>query len=112
MTCPKINYNHREDIDMIFVTFKIKSGDSEYLEHSWFNNYSMAHYEDSKSITDKDMIEQTYGEGRSTEDFEENFNEDTNTYEDYDNAWITVHKVQELSIQALNILSQLGVLYK
>ena len=95
---------------MLFVTFKIKSGDSEYFEHSWFNNYSIAHYEDAKSITDKDMILETY---TGEDDYmEENFNEDTNTYENYNNDWITVHKVQELSIQALNILSKLGVLYR
>ena len=97
---------------MLFVTFKIKSGDSEYFEYSWFNNYSIAHYEDAKSITDKDMIEQTYAEGRSTRDFEENFNEDTNTYEDYNNDWITVHKVQEMTEKELDVLSKLGVLYR
>ena len=98
---------------MLFVTFKIKSGDSEYFEHSWFNNYSIAHYEDAKSITDKDMILETYiGDVDLHHYVEENFNEDTNTYENHNNDWITVHKVQELSIQALNILSKLGVIYK
>ena len=95
---------------MIFVTFKIKSGDSEYFEYSWFNNYSIAHYEDAKSITDKDMILETY---TGEDDYmEENFNEDTDTYEDDHNNWITVYKVQELSRQALNILTKLGVLYR
>ena len=95
---------------MIFVTFKIKSGDSEYFEHSWFNNYSIAHYEDAKSITDKDMILETY---TGEDDYmEENFNEDTNTYEDYNNDWITVHKVQEMTEKELDVLSKLGVLYR
>ena len=95
---------------MIFVTFKIKSGDSEYFEHSWFNNYSIAHYEDAKSITDKDMILETY---TGEDDYmEENFNEDTNTYEDYNNDWITVHKVQEMTEKELDVLSKLEVLYR
>ena len=95
---------------MIFVTFKIKSGDSEYFEYSWFNNYSIAHYEDAKSITDKDMILETY---TGEDDYmEENFNKDTNTYEDYNNDWITVHKVQEMTEKELDVLSKLGVLYR
>jgi len=95
---------------MLFVTFKIKSGDSEYFEHSWFNNYSIAHYEDAKSITDKDMILETY---TGEDDYmEENFNEDTNTYEDYNNDWITVHKVQEMTEKELDVLSKLEVLYR
>ena len=95
---------------MLFVTFKIKSGDSEYFEYSWFNNYSIAHYEDAKSITDKDMILETY---TGEDDYmEENFNEDTNTYEDYNNDWITVHKVQEMTEKELDVLSKLGVLYR
>jgi len=99
---------------MLFVTFKIKSGDSEYFEHSWFNNYSIAHYEDAKSITDKDMILETYVVGQiELEDYvEENFNEDTNTYEDYNNDWISVHKVQEMTEKELDVLSKLGVLYR
>ena len=95
---------------MLFVTFKIKSGDSEYFEYSWFNNYSIAHYEDAKSITDKDMILETY---TGEDDYmEENFNEDTNTYEDYNNDWITVHKVQEMTEKELDVLSKLEVLYR
>jgi len=96
---------------MLFVTFKIKSGDSEYFEYSWFNNYSIAHYEDAKSITDKDMILETYTGG---DDYMEygNFNEDTNTYEDYNNDWITVHKVQEMTEKELDVLSKLEVLYR
>ena len=99
---------------MLFVTFKIKSGDSEYFEYSWFNNYSIAHYEDAKSITDKDMILETYVVGQiELEDYvEENFNEDTNTYEDYNNDWITVHKVQEMTEKELDVLSKLEVLYR
>jgi hypothetical protein len=97
---------------MLFVTFKIKSGDSEYFEHSWFNNYSIAHYEDAKSITDKDMIEQTYTEGRSTEDFEENFNEETNVYTDFDDDTIAVHRVQEMTEKELDVLVKMGVLYR
>jgi hypothetical protein len=56
MTHLKINYNHREDIDMIFVHFIIDNDGIEYHDYSWFKDYGLAHYEDSKSITDKDMI--------------------------------------------------------
>jgi len=105
-------YNHREDIDMLFVKFKIDNGGIEYFDYSWFNNYSITHYEDAKSITDKDMIEQTYGEGRSTEDFEENFDKENNTYTDYDDDVIAVHRVQEMTEKELDVLSKLGVLYR
>ena len=95
---------------MLFVTFKIDNGGIEYFDYSWFNNYSIAHYEDAKSITDKDMILETY---TGEDDYmEENFNEDTNTYEDYNSDWITVHKVQEMTEKELDVLSKLGVLYR
>ena len=97
---------------MLFVKFKIDNGGIEYFDYSWFNNYSIAHYEDAKSITDKDMIEQTYGEGRSTEDFEENFDKENNTYTDYDDDVIAVHKVQEMTEKELDVLVKLGVLSK
>ena len=96
---------------MIFVTFKIQTGEHDHFDYSWFDNYSIAHYEDAKSITDKDMIRDVYND-EDVEIFNELFNDATDTYENYNNDWITVHKVQELSIQALNILSKLGVLYR
>ena len=99
---------------MLFVKFKIDNGGIEYFDYSWFNNYSIAHYEDAKSITDKDMILETYVVGQiELEDYvEENFNEDTNTYEDYNNDWISVHKVQEMTEKELDVLSKLEVLYR
>ena len=99
---------------MLFVKFKIDNGGIEYFDYSWFNNYSIAHYEDAKSITDKDMILETYVVGQiELEDYvEENFNEDTNTYEDYNNDWISVHKVQEMTEKELDVLVKLGVLHR
>ena len=32
--------------------------------------------------------------------------------EDYNNDWITVHKVQEMTEKELDVLSKLGVLYR
>ena len=97
---------------MIFVKFTIDNGGVEYLDYAWFKDYGLAHYEDSKSITDKDMIEQTYGEGRSTEDFEENFNEETNVYTYYDDDTIAVHRVEEMTQKELDVLVKMGVLYR
>ena len=97
---------------MIFVHFIIDNDGIEYHDYSWFNNYSIAHYEDSKSITDKDMIEQTYAEGRSDEDFENNFDKKNNTYTDFDGDVIAVHRVQEMTEKELDVLVKLGVLSK
>ena len=97
---------------MIFVKFKIQYGDCEYFDYSWFKDYGEAHYENGESITDKDMIREVYGEGRSDEDFEENFDEDTNTYEDYDGDFISVYKVQEMTQKELDVLVKMGVLYR
>ena len=97
---------------MIFVKFKIQSGDYEYFDYAWFGDYGLAHYENGESITDKDMIRGVYGEGRSDEDFEDNFDEDTNKYTDYDDDVISVYKVQEMTQKELNVLSKLGVLYR
>ena len=97
---------------MIFVKFKIQYGDCEYFDYSWFKNYGEAHYENGESITDKDMIREVYGEGRSDEDFEDNFDEDTNTYEDYDGDFISVYKVQEMTEKELDVLVKKGVLYR
>ena len=97
---------------MIFVKFKIQYGDCEYFDYAWFGDYGLAHYENGESITDKDMIRGVYGEGRSDEDFEDNFDEDTNKYTDYDDDVISVYKVQEMTQKELNVLSKLGVLYR
>ena len=101
---------------MILVEFKIQSGDCERYEYSWYNNYSIAHYEDSKSITDKDMIQKVYGIDLEDEDnaeiFETYFDEDTNTYEDYNGDFISVYKVQEMTEKELDVLVKKGVLYR
>ena len=67
---------------MIFVKFKIQYGDCELYDYSWFKDYGKAHYENGEFITDKDMIREVYGE-EDEEIFEDNFDEDTNKYTDY-----------------------------
>jgi len=97
---------------MIFVTFTIDYGGYEYLDYAWFKDYGEAHYENGESITDKDIIRDVYGEGRSDEDFEENFNEETNVYTDYNDDTIAVHKVQEMTQKELDVLVKMGVLHR
>ena len=94
---------------MIFVTFTIDYGGYEYLDYAWFKDYGEAHYENGESITDKDIIQEVYGEGRGDEDFEENFNEETNVYTDYNDDTIAVHKVQEMTQKELDVLVKMGV---
>jgi len=97
---------------MIFVKFTIDYGGYEYFDYAWFKDYGEAHYENGESITDKDIIQEVYGEGRGDEDFEENFNKETNTYTDYNDDVISVYKVQEMTQKELNVLVKMGVLYK
>ena len=92
---------------MIFVKFKIQSGDYEYFDYSWFKDCGLAH---------KDMIRAAYGIDLEDEDnaeiFENNFDEDTNKYTDYNDDVISVYKVQEMTEKELDVLSKLGVLYR
>ena len=97
---------------MILVKFTIDYGGYEYFDYAWFKDYGEAHYENGESITDKDIIQEVYGEGRGDEDFEENFNEETNVYTDYNDDTIAVHKVQEVTQKELDVLVKMGVLYK
>ena len=97
---------------MIFVKFTIDNGGIEYLDYAWFKDYGLAHYENGESITDKDIIQEVYGQGRSDEDFEENFNKETNTYTDYNDDVISVYKVQEITQKELDVLVKMGVLYR
>ena len=97
---------------MIFVQFKIEDGACEYFDYSWFKDYGLAHYENGESITDKDIIQEVYAQGYDEEIFEDNFDEDTNKYEDYNGDFITVHKVQEMTQKELDVLVKMGVLYK
>ena len=96
---------------MIIVKFKIQYGDCELYDYSWFKDYGEAHYENGESITDKDMIREVYGE-EDEEIFEDNFDEDTNTYTDYNDDVISVYKVQEMTQKELDVLVKMGVLYK
>ena len=101
---------------MIFVKFKIQSGDYEYFDYSWYKNYGEAHYENGESITDKDMIQEVYGIDLEDEDnaeiFENNFDEDTNIYEDHNGDFISVYKVKEMTQKELDVLVKMGVLYR
>ena len=101
---------------MILVKFKIQYGDYELYDYSWFKDYGEAHYENGESITDKDMIREVYGEDLEDEDnaeiFEINFDEDTNTYTDYNDDVISVNKVQEMTQKELDVLVKMGVLYR
>ena len=101
---------------MILVKFKIQYGDCELYDYSWFKDYGEAHYENGESITDKDMIREVYGEDLEDEDnaeiFEINFDEDTNTYTDYNDDVISVNKVQEMTQKELDVLVKMGVLYR
>ena len=98
---------------MIFVKFIIDNGGIEYFDYSWFKDYSIAHYEDSKSITDKDIIREVYGdEENGNEHFEDNFKEENNTYTYSDDDVISVHRVQEMTEKELDVLVKLGVLHR
>ena len=93
---------------MIFVKFKIEFDGCELYDYSWFKDYGLAHYENGESITDKDMIREVYGE-EDEEIFEDNFDEDTNTYTDYNDDVISVYKVQEMTQKELDVLVKMGV---
>ena len=97
---------------MIFVKFKIQYGDCEYFDYAWFGDYGLAHYENGESITDKDMIRGVYGEGRGDEDFEDNFDEDTNIYEEDNGDFISVYKVQEMTQKEADVLVKMGVVHR
>ena len=96
---------------MIFVKFTIDNGGIEYLDYAWFKDYGLAHYENGESITDKDIIREVYGE-EDEEIFEDNFDEDTNKYTDYNDDVISVYKVQEMTQKELDVLVKMGVLYR
>ena len=101
---------------MIFVTFTIDYGGYECFDYAWFGDYGLAHYENGESITDKDMIRGVYGIDLEDEDnaeiFENNFDEDTNKYTDYNDDVISVYKVQEMTQKELDVLVKMGVLYR
>ena len=96
---------------MIFVKFKIEDGACEYFDYSWFKDYGEAHYENGESITDKDMIQAVYGDDEE-EIFENNYDDDTNTYENYNNDWVSVYSVKDITPKELDVLDKFGVVYK
>ena len=96
---------------MIFVKFKIEFDGCELYDYSWFKDYGEAHYENGESITDKDMIREVYGE-EDEEIFENNFDNETNVYTDYNDDTIAVHKVQEMTQKELDVLVKMGVFHR
>ena len=94
---------------MIFVKFKIEFDGCELYDYSWFKDYGEAHYENGESITDKDIIREVYAQGYDEEIFEDNFDEDTNTYEEYNGDVYSVYKVQEMTQKELDVLVKMGV---
>ena len=96
---------------MIFVQFTIDYGGYECFDYAWFKDYGLAHYENGESITEKDMIREVYGE-EDEEIFENNFDDETNVYTDYNDDTIAVHRVQEMTQKELDVLVKMGVLHR
>jgi hypothetical protein len=96
---------------MIFVKFKIQSGDYENFDYSWFKAYDLAEYGNDEFITDKDIIQEVYAQGIEEEIFENYFDEDTNIYEEDNGDFISVYKVQEMTQKEADVLVKMGVLY-
>ena len=95
---------------MILVKFKIEYGDCELYDYSWFDMGTQHDYE-LGVIKDKVLIQEVYGE-EDEEIFENNFDEDTNTYEDYNGDFISVYKAQDMTEKELDVLVKMGVLYR
>ena len=98
---------------MFLVTYKIKGGcgDTEYHEYSWFEVGTQSDY-DAGVIKDKVLIQEVYGAGHDDELFEDNYDDDTNTYENYNNDWVSVYSVNDITPKELDVLDKFGVAYK
>ena len=76
----------------------------ELYLHTYYNfliNHSLVHHRRfSRS------------QGYDEEIFEDNFDEDTNTYEEYNGDVYSVYKVQEMTQKELDVLVKMGVLYR
>ena len=85
---------------MIFVNFVILDGNSQHEEYAWWKSIVKKDY--GKTIDDKFLIYEVYGDDDLTE-----FSEDR--YEDSDNRLIHVGSVEDISQKDLNVLIKFGV---
>ena len=92
---------------MFLVTYKIKEGDKDYHEYSWFEMGTQSDY-DAGVIKDKVLIQEVYGD-EEEEIFENNYDDDTNTYENYNNDWVSVYSVKDITVKELKMLSKFGI---
>jgi hypothetical protein len=88
---------------MIFVNFVILDGNSQHEEYAWWKSIVKKDYD--KTIDDKFLIYDVYGDDDLTE-----FSEDR--YEDSDNRLIHVGSVEDISQKDLNVLIKFGVVPK
>jgi hypothetical protein len=97
---------------MILVTYKIKGGcgDTECHEYSWFSMGTQHDYEIGV-IKSKVLIQEVYGD-EAEEIFEDNYDDDTNTYENYNNDWVSVHSVKDITSEELDVLDKFQIIYK
>ena len=95
---------------MFLVTYKIHDGEHEYYEYSWFSMGTQSDY-DAGVIKDKVLIQEVYGD-EEEEIFENNYDDDTNTYENYNSDWVSVYSVKDITPKELDVLDKFGVVYK
>ena len=95
---------------MILVTYKIKGGDTEYHEYSWFSMGTQHDYEIGV-IKSKVLIQEVYGD-EAEEIFENNYDDDTNTYENYNSDWVSVYSVKDITPKELDVLDKFQIIYK
>ena len=92
---------------MFLVTYKIKEGDKECHEYSWFAIGTQSDYA-AGVIKDKVLIQEVYGD-EEEEIFENNYDDDTNTYENYNNDWVSVYSVKDITVKELKMLTKFGI---
>ena len=95
---------------MILVTYKVQDGEKEYYEYSFFSMGTKSDC-DEGVIKGKALIKEVYSDDEE-EVFENNYDDDRNTFEDYSNAFITVHSVEDITPEELDVLYKFGVVYK
>ena len=90
---------------MFLVTYKIKDGEHESHEYSWYDIGTKSDY-DAGVIKDKVLIEEVYGgEVKQEEETNKYFSRDWDTY-------IQVYSVQDMTPKELDVLDKFGVVYK
>ncbi len=96
---------------MFLVTYKIKGGcgDAEYHEYSWFETMGTKSDYDAGIIKDKVLIQEVYGD-EEKEIFENNYDDDANTYENYNNDWVSVYSVKDITVKELKMLTKFGII--